>query len=118
MLHGVFSLDFKSFNIQNWSTFPSSEELKKEIAVAVLAHSEVTENALGFYTPPNEINNIDISAAALDQIQCMWHGHRQRVSISPPSIPLRLFVVGFGQDSGRSWASIEVLPGLDNWNVQ
>jgi hypothetical protein len=118
MSHRLRELDFTSLVSESWDTFPNLENLKKQIATAVLAHSELTQEALGFYTPPKEIEEVRVTAAAFDQITCMWHGHRNRGRLSPPPIPLKIFVFGFGQGSGSTWASIEVFPGMDNWEVE
>ena len=107
-----------SISSESWASFPDPEKLKKQIAVAVLAHSELIEEPLGSYAPPKEIKEVKITAAVFDQVRCMWHGHRNRGQMSPPSIPLKIFVFGFGQDSKSTWANIEVLPGLDDWSVE
>ncbi|WP_374679684.1 hypothetical protein [Hydrocarboniphaga effusa] len=118
MAHQIISLSFTSLISERWSSFPNHEKLTKEIALAVLAHSELNEEALGLYAPPKEIKEIKVTNAAFDQIQCMWHGHRQSGQQSPPPIPLKIFVFGFGQDASSTWASIEVLPGIDSWEVE
>jgi hypothetical protein len=118
MSHKVHSLDFMSLVSESWDSFPDPEKLKKQIALAVLAHSELTDEALGLYAPPKEIREVRVTAAVFDQVKCMWHGHRNRGHKSPPPIPLKIFVFGFGQDATSTWASIEVLPGLDNWEVE
>lgn len=56
-------------------------------------------------------------AVDADQIRCMWHGRRERDQISPPVIPLKIFVWGTGQDQHGTWASIEVHPGMDDWDA-
>jgi hypothetical protein len=117
MSHKMHSLNFTSLMSESWDSFPDPEKLKKQISMAVLAHSELTEEALGLYTPPEEIKEIRVTAAAFDQVWCMWHGHRDQGRKSPPPIPFKIFVFGFGQDSKGTWASIEVMPGLDNWDV-
>ncbi|MEZ0601946.1 hypothetical protein ACAX43_07300 [Paraburkholderia sp. IW21] len=58
-----------------------------------------------------------ISAAAADQIQCMWHGHRGKGQICPPVIPLKIFVFVMGQDAQGTWVAIEVHPGVDDWEA-
>ncbi|OZG71565.1 hypothetical protein BTA51_19985 [Hahella sp. CCB-MM4] len=118
MIHKLITLDFTSLMPQSWDSFPDPEALKKQVALSVLAHSEITKEALGFYAPPNEIKEVRVTAAVLDQIYCMWHGHRENGRESPPTIPLKIFVCGFGQNDETSWASIEVLPGLDNWDFE
>ena len=118
MSHKLHSFSFTSLVSESWDSFPTADSLKKQIALAVLAHSELTQEALGFYSPPNEIREIAITSAAFDQIRSMWHGYRSRGHLSPPSIPLKIFVSGFGQEAGNTWASIEVFPGLDNWEVE
>ena len=117
MSHAVINLSFSSLISKNWDRFPDIENIKKQIAVAVLAQSELTGQELGFYTPPQEIKEVHLTFAAQDQIRCMWHGHREVGKKSPPDIPLRIYVCGFGQEAGATWASIEVLPGLENWEV-
>jgi hypothetical protein len=72
----------------------------------------------GGYAPPNEIREVRVTAAAVDQIRCMWHSYRNRGQMSPPAMPLKIFAFAFGQESGSTWASIEVFPGLDNWEVE
>jgi hypothetical protein len=47
----------------------------------------------------------------------MWHGHRERDQISPPPIPLKIYVFAMGQDAQGTWVNIEVHPGLDDWDV-
>lgn len=118
MSHRIINLNFTSFVSERWSSLPNQEKLAKEIALAVLAHSEISKESFGLYAPPNEIKDVKVTNAAFDQIQCMWHGHRQRGRQSPPPIPLKVFVFGDGQDASSTWASIEVLPGLDSWEVE
>ena len=117
MPHRLHSFEFTSFISESWDSFPNHEKLKKQIALAALAHSELTREALGLYAPPNEIREVRVTAAVLDQIMSMWHGHRSQGQLSPPSIPLKLFVFGYGQDATSTWVSIEVLPGLESWGV-
>lgn len=116
-MHKTFRLNFTSLDEASWENFPSAEQVRKHIALAVLAHSELTDEKLGFYEPPKDIKEVRITEAAHDQIRCMWHAHRDRGKRSPPPIPLRIFVFGFGQDASNTWASIEILPGLDSWAV-
>lgn len=118
MSHKLHSFEFTSLVSESWDSFPDSAKLERQIAIAVLAHSELAQEALGFYAPPKEIREIKVTAAVFDQVQCMWHGHRNRGHMSPPPIPLKIFVFGFGQDARSTWASIEVLPGLDSWEVE
>ncbi|HDR9868168.1 TPA: hypothetical protein QDE31_00025 [Burkholderia cenocepacia] len=117
MQHKVIPLDFTSLVSERWSSLPDIEHLKKQLATLVLAHSELHAIELGLYAPPKEIREVTITAAAADQIRCMWHGHRGRDQLSPPTIPLKIFVFGTGQDQQGTWASIEVHPGKDNWEV-
>jgi hypothetical protein len=116
-MHNVISLNFTSLVSVRWNSLPDIENLKKQLAIAVIAHSELHGIALGIYSPPKEVREVNISAAAADQIRCMWHGHREREQISPPLIPLKIFVFAMGQDAQETWVSIEVHPGLDNWDV-
>ncbi|MEM5332181.1 hypothetical protein VSR34_37670 [Paraburkholderia sp. JHI2823] len=116
-MHKVVSLNFTSLVSERWSGLPDIENLKKQLSVAVIAHSELYGVALGMYSPPKAIREVKISAAAADQIRCMWHGHREREQISPPPIPLKIFVFAMGQDTQGTWVSIEVHPGLDDWGV-
>jgi len=89
-----------------------------QIALAALAHCELTEVALGLQAPPKEVRDVQLTQAAADQIRCMWHGHRSRGHSAPPTIPLKVFVTGYGQDGeGHTWADIEVHPGLSIWEV-
>lgn len=118
MSHKVYNFDFTSLVSESWNSFPDPEKLKKQIAVAVLAHSELSKEPLGLYTPPKEIREVRVTAAVFDQISCMWHGHRKQGHKAPPPIPLKIFVFSFGQGAQNTWASIEVLPGLDNWEVE
>jgi hypothetical protein len=118
MSHKLLSLTFTSLVSESWDSLPDPERLKKQIAAAVLVHSELAQEELGLYAPPNEIREVRVTAAAVDQIICMWHGHRNRGQMSPPAIPLKIFPFAFGQDSGSTWASIEVFPGLDDWGVE
>ena len=118
MSHNLLSLNFTSLVSESWDSLPDPERLKKQIAAAALVHSELTQEALGLYAPPMEMREVRVTAAAADQIRCMWDGHRNRGQISPPAIPLKIFAFAFGQDSGNTWASIEVFPGVDNWAVE
>jgi hypothetical protein len=115
MFHKLHRFEFTSLAAETWDSLPDLEKLKKQIALALLAHSELTQQALGAYAPPNEIREVRVSTAAFDQIAHMWHGHRDNGQMSPPPIPLKIFVFSFGQNPDGSWASIEVLPGLDDW---
>ncbi len=117
MQHGMISLYFTSIVPERWDSLPDLEKLKKQIALAAVAHSELHDVALGFDAPPNEVREVRITAAAADQIRCMWHGHRSRDQISPPSIPLKIFVIEAGQNHQGTWASIEVHPGMDDWDA-
>src|SRR3546814_404325 len=76
---------------------PSVADLQQQIAMAVLSDSEITKTRVGFYNPPKRIRKFAISDAAWDQITQMWHGHRKAGAASPPVIPLKYFVNGFGQ---------------------
>ncbi len=116
-MHGFQTIQFTSLTSEAWNSLPDVESLKGQISQAILAHSEVSEEALGFYRPPDEIRELVLTQAVYDQIRCMWHGHRPRGHASPPPIPLRIFVYGYGQAEGRSWACIEVHPGVDNWEA-
>lgn len=118
MSHKLLSLNFTSVVSEGWESLPNLEKLKRQIATAVLAHSELTQEDLGMYAPPKEIREVRVTAAAGDQITCMWHGHRNRGRKAPPTIPLKIFVFGFGQDSDGTWADIEVFPGIDDWSVE
>ncbi|WP_143330243.1 hypothetical protein [Chromobacterium haemolyticum] len=115
--HRLLSLHFVSPTSESWGSFPNQERLREQIKNALLAHSELTEESLGFYAPPKEIREVNISAAAFDQITCMWHGHRAQGHKAPPPIPLKFFAFAFGQDAKTSWASIEIFPGIDDWGV-
>ena len=117
MTHRVLTVELVSGSPPSWNQMPSLDDLKQQIAAAVLADSEIASKTLGFYSPPQRIRNVEISKAAWDQITCMWHGHRARGAISPPFIPLKYFVWGFGQMPPDTWADIEILPGVDNWDV-
>jgi hypothetical protein len=117
MSHQFHTLQFTSLTPERWQSLPDIAVIKQQIASAALAHSEVSEVAFGLYSPPDEIREVHLTQAAADQILCMWHGHRQRSRDAPPVIPLKLFVCGFGQQEGRTWASIEIHPGTDNWEV-
>lgn len=114
-MRGTSRFSFTSLDPNAWLGYPTQENLCEEIAQAVLAHSEVLEKPLGFYVPPDEIREVRITVAALDQIRCMWHGHRKAGHQSPPVIPLSFFVYSFGQENGKSYACIEILPGLEAW---
>lgn len=118
MQHSTLDFEFNSLIAHGWDTFPTAESLKNQIATVALAQSELKEWQLGFFSPPDKIVEVHLTSAARDQIICMWHGHRKLDKQSPPSIPLRLFVFGFGTDSGGSWANLEVLPGLDTWEAE
>jgi hypothetical protein len=118
MSHRLYEFSFQSLATGDWGAFPEPRALEREIASALLAHSEVSDQPLGLYAPPKEIREIRVVAAVFDQISCMWHGHRARGQWSPPPVPLKVFVFGFGQDATSTWASVEVLPGIDNWEVE
>ncbi|MFY4713443.1 hypothetical protein ACVCH0_01055 [Burkholderia glumae] len=117
MQHKFICLNFTSVISERWDSLPDVEKLKSQLAIAALAHCELHDVELGLYATPKEVREVTITSAAADQIRCMWHGHRGRGQISPPVIPLRIFVFAFGQDSGGTWASIEVHPGLDDWEA-
>ena len=116
-MHGFHTIHFTSLTSESWGGLPDVEGLRNQISEAILAHSEVQEQALGFYRPPDEIRELLLTQAVHDQIRCMWHGHRSAGRTSPPTIPLRIFVYGFGQAGGKTWASVEVHPGVDNWDA-
>ncbi|WP_395065563.1 hypothetical protein [Paraburkholderia silvatlantica] len=116
-MHKLIFLNFTSLVSERWNSLPDIENLKKQLAVAAIAHSELHGIELGLYAPPKEVREVKISAAAADQIRCMWHGHRESEQLSPPPIPLKIFVFEMGQDAQGTWASIEVHPGLDDWEV-
>jgi len=116
--HALQDLPFTSINPERWGTLPDIRGLKMQIALAALAHCELTEVALGLQAPPKEVRDVQLTQAAADQIRCMWHGHRSRGHSAPPTIPLKVFVTGYGQDGeGHTWADIEVHPGLSIWEV-
>jgi hypothetical protein len=118
-MHQLQDLSFTSVTSEHWDSLPDIQTIKRHIALAALTQSELTETALGLYSPPNEIREITLTQAAADQIRVMWHGHRNHGNKAPPTIPLKLFVTGGGQDgNGHTWASIEVHPGISNWEVQ
>jgi hypothetical protein len=116
-MHGVHQLPFLSLTSERWDSLPDRSTMKQQIAAAALANCEVSGTAYGLYTPPHEIREVKLTDAAMDQIRSMWHGHRKSGRGSPPPIPLKVFVVGFGQKDGHTWASIEILPGIDNWEA-
>jgi hypothetical protein len=117
-MHALKDLPFTSVTSERWDTLPDVPALRRQIAMAALARCELTDEALGLYTPPKEVREVQLTHAAADQIRCMWHGHRSSGSKAPPNIPLKLFVTGFGQDgNGNTWANIEVHPGLANWEA-
>ncbi|MBX3624732.1 MAG: hypothetical protein KF892_06945 [Rhizobacter sp.] len=115
-MHALQDLPFTSVVPGRPGALPDVATLKRQIALAALAHCELTEQALGVYTPPKEVREVQLTYAATDQIRTMWQGLRQAGSTAPPTIPLKVFVTGFGQDSnGDTWADIEVHPGLPEW---
>lgn len=116
-MHKIICLNFTSLVPDRWDSLPDVEALKKQLASAAIAHSEVHGVALGLYSPPKEVRAVKITSAAADQIKCMWHGHRAKGQMSPPVIPLKIFVFGMGQDAQGTWAAIEVHPGVDDWDV-
>lgn len=117
-MHALLNLPFTSTTPERWESLPDMTTIKRHIGLAALAHCELTDGALGFYAPPKEIRELHLTHAAADQIRCMWHGHRNRANASPPTIPLKIFVTGFGQDGkGHSWADLEVHPGMENWEA-
>ena len=91
--------------------------MEKQIAQAVLAYCELSDEPFGLDSPPHEVREIRMAHAVYDQIRSMWHGHREKGRLSPPTIPLKTFLFGFGQESGRTWIRIEILPGLDDWKA-
>ena len=117
-LHKLQDLAFTSVSAEQWDSMPSAHSLKRQIALSALATCELTNSSLGIYSPPQEVREVHITNAAADQIRCMWHGHRTRGSKAPPTIPLKLFVTGYGQSAeGHTWADIEVHPGMGDWDV-
>jgi hypothetical protein len=117
MNHALVPFDLVAASPATWASMPNNEDLLRWVALAVLSHSELTGTSLGFDGTPGRIRNVTLTVAARDQINCMWHGHRAIEAHSPPSIPLKYFVTGFGQNAPDTWADIEVLPGLDRWEV-
>jgi hypothetical protein len=116
--HALQDLLFISTNPERWEGLSDISGIKRQLTLAVLAHCELTEATLGFYKPPKEVRNVHLTLAAADQIHCMWHGHRSRGHAAPPSIPLKVYVTGCGQDvKGNTWADIEVHPCLSNWDA-
>lgn len=115
--HGLHSVDVIFGSAQSWAQLPSRPEIEREISLAVLAQSEIAEVTLGFYKPPRRVRKIDLTLAALDQINCMWHGFRARSADAPPPIPLHYFVIGFGQEPPDTWVDIEVHPGVARWDA-
>ena len=115
--HRLRRLELVSGSPASWPVMPSAVELQQQIAMSVLSDSEITDVAIGFYSPPKRIRTVVISSAALDQISCMWHGHRKAGSGSPPVIPLRYFVTGFGQSPPDTWVDVEIFPGVDSWGL-
>lgn len=117
-MHALQDLPFTSVVPGRAGAFPDIASLRRQIALAALAHCELTEQALGVYTPPKEVREVQLTRAAADQIRSMWHGLRLEGSTAPPTIPLKVFVTGFGQDAdGSTWADIEVHPGLPDWSL-
>lgn len=117
-MHALQEFSFTSVTPEHWESLPSAEAIKRHLASALLAHSEVTGQALGLHTPPKEIREIHLTHAAADQVRCMWHGHRNQGNKGLPTIPLKVFVTGGGQNGkGHTWASVEVHPGVPNWEV-
>ncbi|TCG04922.1 hypothetical protein BZM27_37490 [Paraburkholderia steynii] len=87
-MHKVICLNFASLVSERWNSLPNIEQLKKQLAVAALAHSELHDIELGLAAPPGEVREVKISAAAADQIQCMWHGHRLSLDNTSTGKPL------------------------------
>lgn len=116
--HQLHDLEFVAVTSERWDSFPDMVTLKPQLAMSALARCELAGDAFGFYFPPDEIREVHLTSAAADQIRCMWHGHRSKESNSPPPIPLKVFVTDFGQSEGRTWANIELHPGLDNWTAK
>jgi hypothetical protein len=115
--HRLRPLSFASLTSEHWESLPNLESIKRQIGDAILAQSEVYDEAIGFYSPPHEIRDIHLTHAAADQIRFMWHGHRKTGRRSPPTIPLKFFVTGFGQSNGRTCANVEIHPGMDRWET-
>jgi hypothetical protein len=115
--HQLHDLEFVAVTSERWDSLPDMATLKPQLAMSALARCELTGDAFGFYSPPDEIREVYLTSAAADQIRCMWHGHRPSEKNAPPAIPLKVFVTGFGQSGGRTWASIEVHPGMNDWTA-
>jgi hypothetical protein len=113
-MHGLLSVPFTSLTSENRDGVPEVNKLKTEIAQTVLACSELTDEALGIFTLPEEIREVLPTQAVYDPIGSMWHGQRDRGHASPPPLPLKIFVVGFGHSDGKTWPGIEGPPGRDN----
>lgn len=116
-MHGLHSIQFTSVTSERWDSLPDADKLAVQIGQAVMAHSELSEEALGLYEPPDEIREVRLTQAVYDLVRCMWHGHREKGHASPPPIPLKVYVFAHGQSGGNSWASIEVHPGSDRWEA-
>src|SRR3546814_1433739 len=117
MLHRLRLLELVSSEPAICEDMSSGADLQQQIAMAVLTDSEITKTRVGFYNPPKRILKVAISDAAWDQITQMWHGHRKAGAASPPVIPLKYFVNGFGQNPPDTWADVEILPGVDSWEL-
>ena len=111
----LFEFSFVSIVPSTWNRKLSNNEIEEIIGTAILINSELLGRTLGFYKPPRRIRELKITAAAFDQIAYSWWGKRKSSSASPPAIPLKYYVYGFGQKQLDTWVDIEVLPGLDNW---
>ena len=116
MSHQLISLNFVSTIPSTWD-WPEKNQLCDMLSTAILLDSEVVGRTLGFYKPPDRVDSIILTDSAYDQIRTMWWGHRDFGSQSPPAIPLKYFVSGFGQANGESWINVEILPGSDDWNI-
>jgi hypothetical protein len=115
MSHQTYNIEFTSSTPEGWDAVLRADKLKRQIALSALAHCDLTQEAFGLYDSPTEIREVHLTTAAFDQIRVMWDGHRQLGRTSPPSVPLKVFVSAFGHQAGHTWASLEVLPGTDNW---
>ena len=117
MKHCLFNMNFVSTIPSTWE-WPSRKRLEELLSIAVLIDSEITDKSLGLYNPPERVRKLKISNSAYDQIRRMWWGHRDIGADSPPAIPLKYFVFGFGQNPPDNWVDIEILPGIDEWDVE
>jgi hypothetical protein len=77
--HRLQPLAFASLTSEHWESLPNLESIKKQIGDAILAQSEVYDEAIGFDLRLHEIRNIHLTHAAADQIRFMWHGYLRLV---------------------------------------